>query len=254
MDPVYVVLIISFGLIFMATATITICALPGWIKIPNSYLKILFSSLILEVVACIFIVFEHQQNIEEQKQKPTFERTEKYLVLLNRIGEISQLTIDSVGPSLDEFSSEAITYASFELEKKENNYLLKNKKKQYLGYITEDHLRSLKLSNKREMKKSGFERITFVKKENKWERTSRLPDEWSLRLNVNAISDVDTAFYNVKIDDFNVNNRSFYSFTGSDGADYFVRISDANLSSSIKDHFVTYMIIRTEKESNSINL
>ena len=41
MDPVYVVLIISFGLIFMATATITICALPGWIKIPYSYNDIL---------------------------------------------------------------------------------------------------------------------------------------------------------------------------------------------------------------------
>jgi len=42
-----------FVVIFVATATITLGSLPGWITVPDYYRKSLFGLLILEVVACV---------------------------------------------------------------------------------------------------------------------------------------------------------------------------------------------------------
>ena len=56
------ILIYIFLAIFVLTAVITLCSLPGWIDIGEWYKKKLFLALILEVVGCIVLMFRNTVN------------------------------------------------------------------------------------------------------------------------------------------------------------------------------------------------
>ena len=251
---IYFILITIFGAIFLATAIITVCALPGWIKIPNSYLKILFTALLLEVVACIFVVFNHQQKLQEQNKKGVHDRLAKDWIVLNEKGQISPLHIDSVlvSSTIDNFSLQAREFADFSVTKENGKYLLKNRDNQYIGKIPAEYLRdSLKFYNEIDMDESEFDRITFVQNGNIWniKNNKKFPKKWSLRLNINTVSDIDTTYYNENVGNYDADKRTFHAFRGSDGAHYIVRISDAKLSGDDGNSFITYMVIRTAIES-----
>lgn|GEM_PF-3897741 len=53
LKTVFLVALWTMVAIFVATAILTLAALPGWVKIRDDYLKALFASLLLEVVGCI---------------------------------------------------------------------------------------------------------------------------------------------------------------------------------------------------------
>ena len=244
-------LTIIFIVIFSATAVLTICALPGWVKIPDNYLKILFSSLILEVIACVILIAKKEMNIEDTTPKLNIE--DRNWVVLNDDGQIFQLSINdsSKGMDIETFSQniQRKTAYGLTLTKGNDGYLVKNGDSKYLGKISENYITdSLKLFNAINIDDSEFERITYTKTNNGWsiKNGKSLPKKWSLRLNINRIFDVDTTYYNELVGDFDANKRIFHTFRGSDGAHYIVRISDADLSSEGKEPYVTFMVIRTE--------
>ena len=89
----YTPLLIIITVIFALTALLTLCALPGWIKIPDNYLKILFSSLILEVIAFVFVFVKSGDPDKDIKSRLSYKGSD--WVLLNDTGKIVQLLADS---------------------------------------------------------------------------------------------------------------------------------------------------------------
>lgn len=252
------ILIVIFIIIFSATAILTICALPGWIKIPDTYLKILFSSLILEVIAFVFVMVnkgnEHKHDCKEN-----------HWVVLNEKGNISTLSIDSIviSSNLDNFSSEARKHAKFNLVKEECDDGLKyfiKKDSFYIGRLYDNTLSNLNLFDTMDLKETTFESIKYVKNNNgQWIIEGwTLPKEWSLKISVSGstytISDTNTRICNVSVSGFDnikkgEGRRKLHSFKGSDGAFYLVHISGADNSSTDKQHFVRFNIIRTSVDT-----
>ncbi len=265
------ILIVVFLVIFIATAAITLCALPGWIKIPDNYLKILFSSLLLEVIACIILLFRMLVFGDDvpHKCENSLSNKDPNWVILNSEGQISQLCINDtvyMGMTVEEFSKKARSLAVYNLVKEESKdgskseYLIKNDSAICLGKINLNSMKALNLFDEINLKENTFQRLTFDKASGQWalkQGEENLPEDWSLKITVDnsgyCISDSGINYYNnctKNANSFNKNNRKLHSFKGSDNAFYFVRISDADNSSTDKIHFVTFIIIRIEIESN----
>jgi len=248
LDPIYIVLIVIFVVIFLATAVLTLCALPGWIKIPDNYLKVLFSSLILEVIATVFVVFN--------AVKPDNHKYEDGLrwVALNEEGVVFQYDTSKWGMDLKTFSKRASNSASYRLVKKDGKYLVMSDTN-CIGKIENSFLKdSLNLFNDINLKEESFKTITYSKEEGSgWQLPpdESLPEEWSLRIVVESsgytISDINTRIYK-KTGTFDKYQRKLHSFKGSDGAFYLVRISGANNSNASIQNFITFIIIRAKIE------
>lgn len=71
-----------FLVIFILTALLTLLSLPNWIKIPESYRKTLFKSLLLEVIGSIIIVFSNNY-IEKSNSEPIYETYPKGWVAID---------------------------------------------------------------------------------------------------------------------------------------------------------------------------
>ena len=120
-------LLIIFFTIFAATAILTICALPGWVKIPDKYLKVLFTSLLLEVAGSVIILFPKSLNSEHDNYVLNIDG--KDWVVLNGDGQIFQLSInDSLkGANIGQFSKNIHQKKAYHLTlvKKGSDYLIK---------------------------------------------------------------------------------------------------------------------------------
>ena len=258
MDPIYVILIAIFAVIFLATATLTICALPGWIKIPDNYLKILFSSLILEVIACVFVVFNIVRPSAHKCEDALKHKAGNNWVIINEKGKVFPLYLNDsvISTDINAFSREAREQARFTLVKEESQdgvkYFVKNDSSIYMGRLYDKSLANLNLFNEINMDQSEFKRIHYTKNNGQWAGDA-LPKKWSLRITVSnagyAVADSNTDYYEESANSFDKGKRKLHSFRGSDNAFYIVGITDADNSSEEKQHFVTFMIIRTEMES-----
>ena len=261
MENLFLAIMIIFIIIFTVTAILTICALPGWIKIPDKYLKVLFSSLLLEVIACILLVVTNRIDTPKQNSKNMLSHQGKNWVILDNNGNISQLSInandtsnkDSLkGMGIEEFSNYIYDNEAyhFTLAKGEKGYLIKSKNSKYLGKVSNEAINdSLGLLDEINLKNHDFETIKYVKNDGKWniENGGLLLKEWELEINISGsrytISDAQTT-KNYGTGSFD--NRNLHSFRGLDGAYYIIRISSAVNSGEDKQHFVTFMVIRTK--------
>lgn len=242
-DNVNLALTIIFIVIFFATAVITICALPGWIKIPSTYLKVLFTSLLLEVAACIFMLWNQANQKVEEKASHNCE--ERYWTVLNEKGQISPIHINNerVSTDLDTFSTQAKDYATYTLVSVKDDFLVNNKDGKCLGKVPKNTLiNNMEIS----LDDISYEQITFKRKNGRWSPDKKLSNYWSLRLSVNSVSDVDTAYYNGKVTNYDVGYREIHNFKGSDGAFYSVILTDADFIKNPEDPFVTFAVIRTK--------
>lgn len=262
MNPVYIVLIVVFIVIFLTTAILTICALPGWIKIPDNYLKILFSSLILEVIASVFLLFN---DFSPSKHKDEYKFSYKYKgveyknenwVVLNDEGRIFQLFMNDLelGMKVENFSDKVKNSDIYKLVKKDGEYLVMTKDTMCIGRVAEKIIKdSLKLFDEIRLKENAFKCLVYRKDENnKWylSEGEKLSKKWSLKIDLDwstyTVSDSDTILYK-ESSGFGTDQRNLHSFKGSDGAFYLVRIITADNYTSNKH--VTFIIIRTEIES-----
>lgn len=259
MDTHIIVLLVVFIAIFVATAALTLCALPGWIKIPDTYLKILFSSLLLEVIACILLVFrgglfDNEKDIHKCEDKLSLNKAHSW-VILNEDGLISQLSVNEtvpVGINDSSFSEKAKKSAIYHLVYDSNDYLVKNQFNQYLGKVPQKVIKNI--FNNIISTESEFRYIQYTQNANgKWNPDNILPKEWSLRLNRFTVWDDesknDTTYYNKPVGSLDLGDRETHVFTGSDGANYVVRITDAFTMDNTKQHFVKFIIIRTYVEA-----
>jgi hypothetical protein len=263
MDTIFVVLISLFIVIFLATAVLTLCALPGWIKIPDNYFKTLFYALILEVISCVFMVFNIVKPTDNKSPDALSLKNGKDWVLLDLEGHVSQLHVNDtlkLGMHAKEFSQKARATAVYILTKTEREdanryeYLIMNDSAICIGKISEKSMNALNLFDEINLKQNTFLRITFVYEEGEWKMNDEtLPDSWSLKLGVTNtsynISDKDSNVYDETVKGFDKGKRKLHSFRGSDNAFYLVRITDADNSSSDKTRFITFIVIRTEIES-----
>ena len=266
------ILIFIFIVIFSATAILTICALPGWIKIPDTYLKILFSSLLLEVIAFVFVMVN-------KGTEPKHDCKEKHWVVLNEKGNISTLSIDSIVISSDlgDFSSEAREHAKFNLVKEECDDGLKYfiKKDSFcIGYIAPNDLKSLNkidtiilsqlLSTKEQTSEKAFINLKYTKESHgqEWKRAKEngyemeLPKDWNLNIYTSNgeffISDtLQPHLYNKHVGSFNDGYRTLHSLK-EEGSNcyYMLQITSARNSGDLPYH-VIFTAIRIETALNN---
>lgn len=88
----------TFLAIFALTALMTLLSLPGWIPIPESYRKVLFKALLLEVIGAVIILFTNS-FLKEPSTSTTYTLSDKNWVALNLDdGRIIQPTLEVVAP------------------------------------------------------------------------------------------------------------------------------------------------------------
>jgi hypothetical protein len=269
MDTIYIILIVIFIIIFLATAVLTICALPGWIKIPNNYLKILFSSLLLEVIACVFLVFNLVRPSDHKcEDKLSHLKTDRW-VILNESGSISQLCVNDtvpVGKGIDDFFENAKGKEMYHLAKENRKYFVKNDFAQCLGKLKDSTFSNLDLTEilTFTLPQDAFRRIKYVQNNSGWSIKPKegspdpfdqtLPGTLKIKVTGNSytVSDIDTSFYNKEItggDCFDLGKRVPHFFKGSDYYYYLVQITDAKTSGE-KPYHVTFTAIRLKTELN----
>ncbi|MCL2246145.1 MAG: hypothetical protein FWC10_03425 [Lentimicrobiaceae bacterium] len=250
MHPIYLALTIIFIVIFLATAVLTICALPGWVKIPDTYFKILFSSLLLEVIGTVFVLYNALGSDNSQEERMNYKSKNTNCVILNDEGLIDSTEL---GMSVSEFSRRASEGrgARYNLVKENETYLVKNKKNQYIGQISPNVLRdSLKLFGTMNMKAHDFYKITYVN-DGGWKiEESDLPKICPVKLDISGshyiVSDSIMGYKNTG--GLDKGKRNLHFFQASDGAFYLVRVSNADFSSPGK-HTVTFIVIQVKMES-----
>ena len=253
-----VILFSVFIAIFVATAIITLCSLPDWIKIPENYRKALFSALIIEVVACVILLF--RETILEGQQK-AISHTE--WVGINSKGELISplLGEEPLGLAPDIFTDILRRNATYDLVKEReardtmrSDFVIRNESF-CLGKVSLASLSNLSLFDGIDPKDNEFKRFKFSFKNEKWKAEDTLPEEWPLAISMNgskySISDTSpNSNYSVSSSNFNADSRSLHFFKASDNAYYLVRISDARLRGD--DCFVTFLIIRLVPTLNGL--
>ena len=254
----YTPLLIIITVIFALTALLTLCALPGWIKIPDNYLKILFSSLILEVIAFVFVFVKSGDPDKDIKSRLSYQDND--WILLKDDGEIMKLCVDSTNAlSMTEqgFSNKVRNSEIFNLVKNNGQYFVMNKDNYCIGKIKNNIIKdSLKLFDQIILKPDTYTKINYIKDGNDWKlnESSYLNEEWDIKINIK-----DSKYYIQDNKDnirgsggLNKNSRPLHSFQGSD-AFYLAFISEANYSNPDKPFFINFIVIRTEIESKLNN-
>lgn len=260
------ILFITFISIFIVTAIITLASLPGWIKIPNNYLKILFSSLILEVIASIF-VYSKQANQFECK----IEKQGEWIAMNLVDGRIIQPKVifkDSsknillgIAPSeIDPKMQEAV----FSIEKDEHSFNIRNKDNLQIGKVKYSSLKHAKLFNtlksgQGEIAESNDYKVIkyfFDEQSRTWSSKGKFDKDCPLSINVTSTPILG---YSIKIDEnevfnsdneskdvFNPDNRKLHFFKSNDHF-YLIRITQADLE--VKNgKFIYFMVVRLQPE------
>ena len=253
-------IIVIFLVIFVATAAITLASLPGWIKIPEGYQKTLFTALILEVVACVFLLFK-QTNIDKGELK--FNREHEWAAISTE-GELFQLKVNDsvVGLDARQFEKKARAMATYQLAREKDpkdamkeDFLVKNDSS-YIGKISLESLKDMEFFNGIKASGSEFERLTFTKSGNQWVRDESLPESWNLKVEMDgkySIYDAKTAeTYYSGGDSFNKSARKLHFIKASDNSYYLVRISSAIMNNETgESNSVTFFVIRFEPTLNN---
>ena len=248
-------IIIIFLVIFIASAAITLASLPGWIKIPESYQKTLFTALILEVVACVFLLFK-QANIENNKLRLNREHE---WAAISTDGKLFQLKVNDsvVGLGAKEFEQKARTMATYKMVKEPDpkdamtvDFLVKNDST-YIGKVSMESLKAMNLFNGIETSGSEFERITFTESSDRWVCNESFPDSWNITVVMDgkySISDTKTSeVYYSGGESFNKTIRKLHFIKASDNSYYLVRIGSAIMNGQGEEsNSVTFFVIRFE--------
>lgn len=244
-----------FLFIFIATAVLTLASLPGWVKIPENYRKILFSSLLLEVVGCIVLLFQ-QNFLQDKKLELTL--NDKACIAISTTGKLSPIFVNdsSLGLTLTSFCNQARTGAIYTLSKetdprdaKRVDFVLKSDSLP-IGSIAMKSLEDLGFFNEIQSNGSEMDRIRFNRyPDGRWEQKDFLNEDWKISLGIDGqnyyIMDTETnKKYMPKksgLNNFNKNNRELHFIRTSDSY-YLVRMTDANLQDSVG--FAVFMVLR----------
>ena len=251
------ILFFVFIFIFVATAIITLASLPGWIKIPDSYRKVLFSALLLEVVACVILSYRYL-NLEENDKKGISQMSDTMWVAIRPDGEIFRpQTNDShyLGMDVSDFRKKAAISTYYNLHRKENpndaartDYVLR-KDNTGFGIVAAQSLMNLGLFDGIRVEGDGFARVKFTESETGWSKNNGINKNWNIDVRMEnskyIITDRENSVQYASGTEFNSLRRETHFFKALDNEFYLVRISDAQLNKSPK--FVSFFILRLEQ-------
>ncbi|PCJ77892.1 MAG: hypothetical protein COA57_16425 [Flavobacteriales bacterium] len=256
------ILFYAFLSIFIATAILTLASLPNWIKIPNSYKKILFSTLLVEVIGCVIILFK-QELLTKIEVRPNNE----WIAMSINNGEFIrpeiQLTDTTMflGKSITEVQ-EKFKSNEYILVKEDKAFYIKDIKNNYVGRIATDGFENAFLFNGFESVgneiagSDNYRKIKFTPKDNSdsWKKKGSFFQNWPLSIEVKDTArqtsyqiknkQTGSTEYNSLNDAQDVIDKNFRKlhFFECNQAFYLIRISDANLS--IKNKYITFILIR----------
>lgn len=83
-NTITIVIMITFVVIFILTAILTLLSIPNWIKIEDTYKKTLFNSLILEVIGVIILVAAYAFGIKKNNNEEITSKDDK--LVINNLG------------------------------------------------------------------------------------------------------------------------------------------------------------------------
>ncbi|MBL4655760.1 MAG: hypothetical protein JKY33_08050 [Bacteroidia bacterium] len=257
------ILFYTFLSIFIATAILTLASLPNWINIPNNYKKILFSTLIVEVIGCVIILFK-QELLAKIEVKPNNE----WVAISTNNGEFIRpeirLTDTTIllGKSIIE-AQERLKSNEYKLVKEDKAFYIKDiKNNYYIGKVTTNGLENTFLFNGFESVgneiagSDNYRKIKFTPIHNSdtWKKKGSFFQNWPLSIAVKdsasqtiyQIKNEQTGIteYNSLNDAQDVIDKNFRKlhFFECNQAFYLIRISDANLS--IKEKYIAFILIR----------
>jgi len=245
------ILLWIFIAIFVATAIITLGSLPGWIKIPDSYRKVLFSALLLEVASCILLLFG--KYFLEDKAPNSVHIDGVGLTSEGELIHLSSWNENLLSLKPEDFADKLLNSATYSLVKeadkndsKRIEFVVRNKSLP-IGKVSLSSLDSLSLFDGIDPYRNEFKRVKYLIKDKRWEEGMKLSSGWPFDIIVNnsgyKISDkVPDYFPEITSSEFNSNARNLHFFRASDKAYYIVRISDANLGE--QSPFVAFFVIR----------
>lgn len=262
------ILFYTFLAIFILTAILTLLSLPDWIKIQKSYKKVLFSSLLIEVVGCVIFLFKQEMNFNY-----TIQPHNNWVAISTIDGEIIQPKIinpDSIMfLGLDrESTKNLLKLNSLSISKNENKYRIANKTDDFtFGTIEANDLKELGFYNnlqawQNEIPNSdNYKIIKFIynEEDNKWIQKGSLPISCPLKIEVYSTTEVgykitDIQNSQVKFDSsqesqdvINLDNRKLHFFE-INGVFYLTRITQADLFSRSSEKYIHFMMVKLQPQ------
>lgn len=265
MNPI---LFYTFLGIFVVTAVLTLLSLPNWIKIPNNYKKVLFTSLIVEVIGCVILLFK-----QEMQFKYSIEPESNWVAVSSNNGQIinPQLMVGDSVVFLGQPANEV------QAEFKNNILDLKSEGGELLVFNSTDSLCWGKLSAE-SLKQEGFYNgleawkkeipssdnykvIKFISNDgNKtWIQKGKFSDDCPLGIEVYSAPELGYRITNVGtgIVEFDSKNeaenvldldRRKLHFLEINHVFYLIRITQADLGNTRAEHYIHFMLVKLQPQ------
>lgn len=267
MNPI---LFYTFLGIFIATAILTLLSLPDWIKISTSYKKVLFTSLIVEVIGCIILLFKQEMQI-----KYTIEPDENWVAMHSSNAEIIQPTLKlntetfMLGMAANE-ANNVFLNNSLDIKKNGDKWTVYNENNQFgWGTLSADDFRkagfynSLEAWQKEIPSSDNYKVIKFISSDgNKtWTQKGSFPIDCPLVVEVYSTNETAYRIKNLLTNslEFDSGNESQnvididhrkLHFLTIDDIFYLIRITQADLSKNRKENYIHFMVVKLEPQLN----
>lgn len=260
----------AFLVIFVLTAILTLASLPGWINIPENYQKVLFKTLVLEVVGAIVVLFtSNYLNGTDGPTQLTIQPNPGGWAIIGEDGSVLQPTLTikdpdttfALGPDT-ETMRRVLTNLKYSGQLTSSGLLLHtNDNQALLGQLSASELKQIGLFNTIDSHQgeiagsTNYSLVKFIKGDDgKWVRSGAFlsGSPFSVRvfdLGTKTIYEIhdsqkeEVVFSSSRSSEplFNVDNRKLH-FYQHESNFYLLRITEADLSGDKK--FVHFLQIK----------
>lgn len=260
------VLFYTFLIIFIATAVLTLLSLPNWVIIPENYKKVLFSSLIIEVVGCVVLLFKQEIQFT-YNVKPN----SNWIALSTTDGSLVQPSIQVFDSTfiLGEYVNNNIPNLaghSMKIKLEGAEMLALNRDGIVLGKITDVNLQELGLFNRLEAWKNEIPdseeykiiKFNFDRSLNSWVQKGKSAADSLVGIEVFSTPEIGYKIVNLKTNKevFNSMNVSMdvihrdrrkLHFIQLENAFYLIRITQADLNKR-NEEFIHFMLVKLKPQ------
>ncbi len=264
------ILLTLFLFIFGATAVITLASLPGWITIPEKYRSRLFTSLLLEVIAAVILLFGNQFiNVKENN----FEiRPENWVGLNPYNMELLQPTYQlgaqeqKLGMNL-EAAKKLLSSIKLYGELNGDGLSIQSEKGIKVGKIFKDNFpfyNSINIDGQQVSSTKNLKRVRFTRDGNKWRRNGKFLKSSNFYVEIEDVKNKGT-IYKIKVDRslsdrvmfssedthnsneiLSAGNRLFHYFPSENSHFlFFIESADLNNEDPSK-HYITFIQMKLE--------
>lgn len=268
MDPI---LFYTFLGIFIVTAILTLLSLPDWIKIPKNYKKVLFSSLIVEVIGCVILLFKQEMEI-----KYTLEPAENWVAIQSNNASVVHPdlrigTEDIVLGQSEEEAQKNLRNNQLKLAKEGDEWLVGNANNAfYWGRLSKEELQHAGFYNGLEAwqneipSSDNYKVIKFVSNDGKrtWQQKGSFANDCPLKIEVYTTNEIGYRIINVSNNKvefdsknesqnvINLDHRKLH-FLEIEHVFYLIRITQADLSRNRGENYIHFMMVKLQPQLSS---